>query len=195
MPTLAAIVPAGGRARRLAGHKLGADVVGRSLLDRTIDGLPADAYLICVGVALPTDRSVSWVRENPPFGGPLAAVAAGAAALGPDVDRVLVVGGDMPEAGRAVQALLAALRSRTDCAVVRDNEGRRQALLSAWSRSALAQRLEALAPVEHRPLGALLDDLVVAEVPDRWGAAADVDTPDDLAVARGRFEPPLPRQR
>jgi molybdenum cofactor guanylyltransferase len=202
VPVLGVVVPAGGRGRRLDGHKLAADVTGRGLLDRTLDSLPAHVLVVCVGTELPTHRAVTWVQESPPFGGPLAAVAAGVAALTPDVAHVLVVGGDMPLAGLALSDLLDALspvdqaltlgRRAQGCAVVVDGSGRRQPLLSAWTRTALVARLAFLAPTDGRALAALLDDVDVVEVADSWGAAADVDTPGDLADARGRFEQPHP---
>ena len=117
MPSLGVVVPAGGRGRRLAGHKLAADVAGRPLLDRTLDGLPEDAVIVCVGPSMPTDRDVLWVQETPVFGGPLAAVAAGEAALPPLVTTVLLVGGDMPAAGLAIPALLAAVTGDAGAAV------------------------------------------------------------------------------
>jgi molybdopterin-guanine dinucleotide biosynthesis protein A len=202
VPALGVVVPAGGRAHRLGGGKLTADVTGRNLLDRTLDGLPREAAVVCVGAELPTSHLVVWVQESPPFGGPLAAVAAGVAALPAEVVTVLVVGGDMPHAALAVPALLDALapddgapgqgRTPPDCAVVVDGGGRRQPLLSAWTRTALVARLAALAPTDGRALAALLDDVLVDEVADAWGAAADVDTPTDLTAARGRFGQPLP---
>ena len=102
MPALGVVVPAGGRGRRLDGEKLTADVTGVALLDRTLDGLPDDAVVVCVGPALATRRAVAWTRETPAWGGPLAAVAAGVDALPPEVTVVVLVGGDMPDAGRAV---------------------------------------------------------------------------------------------
>ena len=63
MAALGVIVPAGGRGRRLSGDKLTADVSGRLLLDRTLDGLPGDALVVCVGPALATVRAVRWVQD------------------------------------------------------------------------------------------------------------------------------------
>ena len=119
---------------------------------------------------------------------------------------MLLVGGDMPDASLAVPSLLAALATDPGptvgagavhtpavCAVVIDATGRRQPLLSAWHRNALADRLRDLVPTDGRPLAALLDTVTeVAEVIDVWGAAHDVDTPSDLAAARERYEQPNP---
>jgi CTP:molybdopterin cytidylyltransferase MocA len=201
VPALGVVVPAGGRGRRLDGDKLSADVTGVALLDRTLDGLPADAVVVCVGPTRATRRDVAWTRETPAAGGPLAAVAAGVDALPPDVTVVLLVGGDMPDAGRAVDALLDSLdtevgpnpgRTAPRCSAVTDRGGRRQPLLTAWRRDDLERRLTALSPTHGRALAALLDEVVVTDVPDSWAASRDVDTPADLAAARERFEQPLP---
>ena len=201
MPVLGVVVAAGGRARRLDGDKLSTDVAGVALLDRTLDGLPAEAVVVCVGPTIRTRRTVTWTQESPPSGGPLAAVAAGVAALPADVAVVLLVGGDMPDAGHGVAALLEALgagvepgqgRTAPRCSAVIDRDGRRQPLLTAWGRPDLEGRLTALSPTDGRALTALLDHVEVVEVPDTWAASRDVDTPADLAAARARFEQPLP---
>ncbi|HYN74642.1 MAG TPA: NTP transferase domain-containing protein [Candidatus Limnocylindria bacterium] len=196
-PRVAVIVAAGGRSSRLAGDKLTAEVAGRTLLDHTLDGLPADAQVVCVGREVSTTRAVVWVRESPEFGGPLAAVEAGVEALPDDATVVVLVGGDMPGAGRAVPHLLAALggdqkggaAAAPACAVTLDGTGREQPLLSAWRRSVLVERLAELRPTAGRALTALLDSVAPVTIEDRWGAATDVDTRADLAAARERLGP------
>ncbi len=195
MTVLAVVVPAGGRGRRLSQDKLSADVNGRALLDRTLDGLPEDAVIICVGPEIPTRRSVGWVRESPPYAGPLGAVEAGVDAVPKEVDVVVLVGGDMPWSGQAIPALLAALdsidgRTAPDCAVLTDGSGRLQPLLSAWRLASIVSALTALDATAGRPLSALLDRVQFLVVEDLWSASEDVDTPADLASARDRFRPP-----
>ena len=108
VPSVAVVVPAGGRASRLDGSKLAADVGGMTLLDRTLDGLPPDALVVCVGPEVFDDQ------VGPLGGGPHAVrrtadrCRAGSAPSRPDVRTVVLVGADMPEAGRAVADLLAA---------------------------------------------------------------------------------------
>lgn len=171
------VVLAGGAARRFGADKLAL------LLDRVLDGLPAGVGLVvCVGPERATRRpGVVWTREDPPLGGPLAALAAGAARTSSAV--VVVVGGDMPAVGGAVEALAAAVRVDRPVALLVDAAGRRQPLASAWRRDVLVARLAALGPVQGRALHALLDTLdagEVVEVPDAWEAARDVDVPGDL---------------
>lgn len=196
-PRVAVVVAAGGRSSRLAGGKLTAEVAGRTLLDHTLDGLPADAQVVCVGPEVSTTRAVLWVQESPEFGGPLAAVEAGVEALPDDATVVVLVGGDMPGAGRAVPHLLAALggdqtrgaAAGPACAVTLDLTGRAQPLLSAWHRAVLVERLAELSPTSGRALTALLDGVTPVTIEDRWAAATDIDTQADLRAARERLGP------
>lgn len=202
--SLAVIVPAGGRSVRF-GHpsdeggepepdKLGADLDGRSVLDVALAGLPAHADIVCVGPQRPTRRPVTWVREEPAHAGPLAAVAAGLAALHPDATQVGLVGGDMPAAGNFLPSLgfaLAAARAKSpatqpDGVVAADATGRLQPLLSIWSRQALVGVLRALGDLAGRPLHALLDEARVGSLGMPPMATDDIDTPMDLDQARRR---------
>ena len=124
-------------------------------------------------------RDVPWAREAPPGSGPRAAGAAGVAALPHEVDRVLVVGGDMPYVARATAALHEALGG-SEVAVLVDVHGRDQPLAALWNRTSLTRALADLGPLRGVPLRRLLDEADVARVPDTWGAAQDVDTLEDL---------------
>ncbi len=176
-----------------------ADVGGVSLLERTLSGLPDGSLVVCVGPPVPTTRAVTWAREDPPLGGPLAAVEAGLGALPSGVETVLLIAGDMPRAGLASAALLEALEANSGgLAVVVDDEDRPQPLLSAWARDLLTERIGALAPTAGRAVTALLDTANPVLVDDAWGASADVDTDEDLRVLRAGLavsrpdEPPHP---
>lgn len=190
--SMAAIVLAGGRSRRLPPQKLAEDLGGETVLDRTLSGLPTGLLIVCVGSAIPTARPTEWVRESPALGGPLAGVEAGLAAVPDHVSVVLVVAGDLPAAGRAVPALLTALGSDDPAAVavLAEPTGRPQPLLAAWHRSALADTLLSLQPTADRAAAAMLDSVrltgSIREVPDIWGASRDIDEPADLEAARSR---------
>ncbi len=160
------IVVAGGRSTRFGSDKLD------TLLGPTLDGLPADCSVVCVGPARPTARAVRWVREEPAFAGPLAAVAAGLVAS--DSAVVVLVGGDMTGVGAAAPALRAIATAGRPAALV-DASGRRQPLASAWPRAELEGRLAAIGETVGRPLSLLLDVDGLVEVADLWGAARDLD--------------------
>lgn len=111
-----AIVLAGGRSRRLgevAKARLHLD--GRTLLQHTVDAVAGAASIVVVGPA-PTEslpERVLFAREDPPFGGPAAAVAAGLDALPSPADLVMVLACDMPAVDVAVAALIKSLSRAT----------------------------------------------------------------------------------
>ena len=127
---LAAVVLAGGESRRFGGDKLAADLDGLSLLERAVTDLPYDAQLIIVGPEREIGRPAVFAREEPPGGGPAAAMIAGLRlALSGDTAAIVVLPGDAPAAGRAAMTLLSVLRSSGASAVLAvDRSGHPQPL-------------------------------------------------------------------
>jgi molybdopterin-guanine dinucleotide biosynthesis protein A len=168
------LLVAGGRSLRFGTDKLA------MLLDMTIGGLPVDWPIVVVGPRRATARTVTWIREDPPLSGPLAAIGAGVERVPADANHVVVVAADMPQAGLAVTALVDACTPGIDVAYLVDRHGIRQPLLAcyraAWLRTTLARHV----PLDNRPARLLLAGGEVAEVVDRWAAGHDVDTPTDL---------------
>ena len=178
-PPYDAIVLAGGRARRAGGEKLALRRGGQSVLDLAVLAVGDAATVVVVGpvVAVPKVRGqLVWRREDPPYGGPVAAIAAALPEL--RCERVVVLAGDVPAAGPAVTATLAALGADIDVAVVVDTEGVQQPLLAAYRTDWLRERVAA----GGRAARSLLDGARCVEVPDRWDAARDVDTREDAAA-------------
>lgn len=187
---------AGGGGRRLGGvDKPGLSRAGTRLLDIAIDAVraarddaPATAVVV-VGPPRPVPDGVVAVREDPPGGGPAAAVAAGVAALArlgapSDTDGpVVLLAADLPRLTvGTVDRLISALTDEptAGAAVLLDDTGRRQLLLAAWRADALRRAADALPARGHgRPLRSLYDGVTVVEVPGRDDEWADVDTPDD----------------
>ena len=77
------VVLAGGPATRLGGvAKAGIEVGGRTLLDLAIEALlDADEVVVAGAEAVRTSRPVTFVREDPPYGGPVAGLLTGVDAL------------------------------------------------------------------------------------------------------------------
>lgn len=160
-----ALVLAGGRSTRMGRHKPGLVVDGQTLLDRVLQATASAATTVVVGPQQPTCRPVRWAREDPPYAGPVPALAAGLALLTADV--VVLLAADLVRLdGSHVEALVAAAP-----AVLIDDEGREQWLCGAWPRELL------------RPVGERLQDVLRPLEPVRLSLPgwADVDTPDDLA--------------
>ncbi|PZU40242.1 MAG: molybdenum cofactor guanylyltransferase [Microbacterium sp.] len=191
MRRLDAIVLAGGRASRLGGAiKPLLEIEGRSLLTRAIDAaVDAGARRIVVAsTPLGDDPRVTWVREDPPFGGPVAGIVAALPAI--DAEWVLVLAADLPRAAAAVQALRAgwpdaAAEAATEGVCLVDAEHRAQRLTAVY-RTASLRRVAAALPAAGRgsAVRALTDGLALSLVDDVAGASRDVDTWQDLEQAR-----------
>ncbi|WP_197021646.1 gephyrin-like molybdotransferase Glp [Cellulomonas sp. HZM] len=193
-PRTAAVVLSGGRGSRLGGVRKGDVHVGaRSMLDVVLDGLDAAgiADVVVVGHPGETPRpDVQVVREEPPFGGPLAGIGSGLAALPDSVERVLLLACDLPRAPEIVALLLrapAAVDAGCDGVVLRDRDGRLQWLAGLYDAPALRAQVRTLDEVgglAGRPVRAALERLRLVEVDDPDGLTLDVDTTADLDEAR-----------
>jgi molybdopterin-guanine dinucleotide biosynthesis protein A len=180
-----ALVLAGGRSRRMGVPKLGLVVAGDTLLAHACAAVQDARRLVVVG---PPDqpgtppRAIA-VREDPPFGGPAAAIAAGLSGLGADeADRVVVLAADVPRAGEVVPVLLAALDARPDAdgVVARSSDGHRQPLLAVYRTAALRSALAAHAPLAGSSVMRVIAGLALTEIDLPDVVLADVDTPADL---------------
>jgi molybdopterin-guanine dinucleotide biosynthesis protein A len=190
---VAAIVLAGGRSSRFGREKLAEPIGGRPMLDHAIDAVKALAKDVAiVVVAAPTSAlrvhgGVDVVRDEQPFEGPLAGLATGLAALDPALERVIVIGGDMPTLVPAVLRRLLDALDTHEAAVLADDTGPRPLPLAA-RRSVAAPAVDRLLAAGERRLRALLGELDVAVIaPSTWRAddldaasLRDVDTPADL---------------
>lgn len=192
------IVLAGGTSRRLGGvDKLGLTLAGRPLLDHVLLACRGASRVVAVGPPRPVlaDDEVGgrasdelvWCREDPPGGGPLAAVRAGAWHLVSPI--VVVVGGDMPYVGPLIGRLVDAVAGGADAAACPDEAGRPLPLPTAFRHEVLAARLSETSDpsAPPGPLRRLLERVEATLVPAN-GEDADVDTPEQLAAARERAE-------
>jgi molybdopterin-guanine dinucleotide biosynthesis protein A len=186
-----AVVLAGGAARRLGGaDKPGVRVGGRALLDRVLAACADARTTVVVADPRPTARPVTWAREEPPGGGPVAALDAGLRHT--TAEAVVVLSADLPFLGEAtVRRLLSALRATgAEGVLLTDSDGRDQPLVAAYRASALRRELAALTTeygsATGLPLRRLTAGLHLTRVSDPV-ASFDCDTWDDIAAARARI--------
>ncbi len=185
-----AIVLTGGRSSRLdSAAKSELYLAEQTLLQHTLSAASAARCIAVVGPepSKPLPDGVLLTRESPPFGGPVAGIAAGMAALAAfstvASDAVLVLACDMPHVDRAIAPLLGGLAKHSLAdGVVGVENGHRQSLAAAYRTGPLHLALEA-----HQNSGSLHGlsvkflmqnlDLVLISLPHE--ATADVDTWDD----------------
>lgn len=186
-----AIVLAGGRSRRLGGaDKARLQCDGVTLLASTIAAAPQARRTVVVGPdsSEPLPADVLMAREQPPFGGPAAAIAAGLRRLNehvPAPDAVLVLACDMPHIDLAVPLLLEALASdpNTDGTIATDTAGQAQPLAAAYRFAPLAAAITTHADqLNGLAVRQLVADLTLTPVVVPAGSTADVDTWDDAAA-------------
>lgn len=172
-----AVLLAGGRGSRLGGrHKPAIAVRGRTLLNHALAAVAGADRVVVVGPVEPTDRPVRWTREQPPGGGPVAALAAGLAEI--DATEIVVLATDL--AGITAGTIDRLRNARTaDGAVLCDATGRKQWLIGVWR----TDRLRAALPVAPAGMSlfSVLSSLDVVDVPELPGESVDIDTPADLA--------------
>jgi len=199
-----AIILAGGRSSRLGGvPKSGLIYDGATLLERSLRAAGAARRTVVVGPhpgGLP--GGVLTCREEPPFAGPAAAIAAGLAALAADhasrhaaaAPYTLVLACDMPRSAGAVRALAEALaasaagtpeRDGADGVMAVSADGRKQPLAGFYGTAVLQRSVADAASrdrLENASVFALLARLDVREVRVPPGSTDDVDTWDDASA-------------
>lgn len=181
MVTWAAVVLAGGGAERLGGTDKGAlRHRGRTLLQHALAAVDAADEIVVVGPEVRTPGPVTFVRESPPGGGPLAGLAAGIAALEKAHDRVVVLAVDMPHVTADTVGRLLAAAERVDAAWLTDSEGRRQ--LAGAVRPSLVPAPE---DAHGTPMRTLMRAGSSRDVAAVGAEADDVDTWTDVARLHG----------
>lgn len=183
--TVGGIVLTGGTAARLDGaDKGGIEIGGSTLLERALAALAEVPQVVVVGPEVPTSRPVTFRREDPPGGGPAAAVLAGLSGFPRPPGIVVVLAVDMPMVTAATVARLLAgvAGAGAEGAVLVDAAGYRQTLCAAYRVGPLAQR--GARAGEGAAMRRLVAALEIVEVPATGHEADDVDTWDDLARLR-----------
>ncbi|GGG63821.1 hypothetical protein GCM10011374_29150 [Kocuria dechangensis] len=182
---LHAVILAGGRSSRLGGTpKAGLRRDGTTLVERTVDAVREAAGVVVVGPGdLVLPEGVLRAREDPPFGGPAAGIAAGLRVLEalPPARWTLTLACDMPGVRTAVELLLDAARTCPGASgfIAATPDGRRQPLAALY-RSAVLHEACAGRDLAGRSVRSVVRDLALREVPVPEIATEDVDTWDDV---------------
>lgn len=194
------VVLTGGASTRMGFDKAGARLADRTLLEHVLGSVAAGVPVVIVGEAPgkpAAHRTPAPLvcREDPPGGGPAAAVEAALPHIRTPLFGLLAT--DMPFAAGLFTGLIEVLAQRpeVDAVVPRDADGRRQPLAAAY-RTTAVRAAAAGRDLAGAPLRSLLGDLAGAEFPlppaDAW-RLRDLDTPADLAWAEAqhaRHRPP-----
>lgn len=186
MTSVAAVLLVGGEGRRLGGIAKPLLVLdGRTLFDRAVEAVSAVGArpIVAVGPVLDETAPVFWVREEPPLGGPAAALAAGIRDI--RSEWVYLLAGDLVRPEAIVERLAARLAEGTDAeGVAFTAEGREQWLAGVYRAASVRRALAQLGSPEGASLRAVLGGLAIDWIVDEDGVTRDIDSPADLDRAR-----------
>lgn len=195
---IGAILLAGGRGSRMDGAvKPLFEVGGSTLLGSAVDAAGAAGAhpITVVSPVLDDTLPVDWVREDPPFGGPAAALVAALGSWSEDDDPewTLVLACDLPRVHAAVVALVAetSREPATDGVCLVDASGRNQWLIAAYRTASLRRASDGLASNgQNVSMKALVSSLEIRSVAAPDQITRDIDTWEDLLDARRTARPP-----
>lgn len=216
-PAVDLIVLAGGRGSRLGGaSKPAVEVAGRSLLARVLDARGLARRVVVVGpdaardAAGPQPAPLIWALEDPPFGGPVAGIVAGLAALdqttpgqatepnpGPEGSPwLLVLACDLPWAADAARLLISAVAdpasgsAHLDGFHLVDADGREQWLAGIYRGAALREGMRRLgSEARGASVRQLLSGFSLRGIRDAGQAGRDVDTWQDVRESTALLNP------
>lgn len=159
------------------------------MLDTALAAVATLGRTVVVGPTRPElGAHIVQTREPEPGSGPVAAVAAGLAALGADpASHIVVLAADLPFLTDTAVSELIRRRGDFDAVFAADASGRPQYLIGVWRSESLASRLHALGSVINQPMKALVPpstDIVALPGVD------DCDTPGEIDAARATLGSP-----
>jgi molybdopterin-guanine dinucleotide biosynthesis protein A len=191
LSAFAAVVLAGGQATRLGGaDKASIEINGRTLLEHALDAVIDAGEVVVVGEQVPTDRPVTFVVEEPRYGGPAAGLLTGRGMLLRWFPTIAVLAVDMPHLTSSTFRRLHEAAVGHEGAALTDADGRRQLAFVVETA-----RLDAVSPdLEGRhgmSIRALLEPLDLVDVPAVGPEARDIDSWSDLRDARTGQSDPL----
>jgi molybdopterin-guanine dinucleotide biosynthesis protein A len=186
MTTLfSAMILTGGTSSRFGSDKSQALLGSHSLIEILLTNLPANMEIVIVGPNIPSaSRPVSYAREDPSGGGPVAAIHAGLDLI--HSEFVVIIATDMPFAHQVLALLMANLPETEDATIPLDFQGVRQTLCALYRVGSLRQALAKLGDTHGQSMRNLTQLLSVKELrlePSLQHVLLDIDTPSDLEQA------------
>lgn len=173
------IILAGGQGTRMGGvNKAAVQLNGRRLVDHLLDQLDDHAVIVVSPHPLP---GIITTSEQPPFGGPVAGIAAGIAELDPHSEFTAVLAVDAPHSAEMLPVLQAAIDT-SDVAVTVAADGWIQPLCAVWRTPSLIRALATLGEVRDRPVKALLRQVATMVEVAGDGSETDYDTIGELTT-------------
>lgn len=174
---LSIVILTGGTSRRMGTDKASMRLGSRSMLEHALAQIPSSTSVVVVGEDFsPRPDHVLVVREDPPLGGPVAAL--GAALPKITTTKVGLVAVDMPFGPQIVHSLASQLTDEFDAVVPIDTQGFHQGLAAVYSSNALRRALSAFSA--GASMKSLLATLNIFTIPLSDELLIDLDTPQEV---------------
>jgi molybdopterin-guanine dinucleotide biosynthesis protein A len=175
------VVLAGGRGSRLGGREKGEiRLQGRRLIDIVVGAaLETGSEKVIIAGDVEAEGAVS-IREEPPFGGPAAGLAAALPHL--ESEWILLLACDLPHARLLCHLLFESFREvdpETD-GLVALHENRVQWLAGLYRRRSIEAALARFGEAADASMKDLFGPMMLREVQDPEGLSRDIDTPAEL---------------
>lgn len=183
---MTSIILTGGKSTRFGKNKSEAIVCGKTLLEILVSNLP-DNDIVIVGPE--TNVAARYIREEPLFSGPVAAIAAALKII--ESDSVAVFATDMPFAPLVLPELLRNFNS--DAAIPLDALGISQPLSAIYRTESLKRAISSLPTATNQSMKKLLEQMTVELISTcNFDYLMDIDSPEDIFAAisiQRRFTP------
>ena len=178
-----AVVLAGGRSSRFGSDKITATLRGSRLIDLVLVEIPGSVPVVIAGPdpgLIP--RQALVVREEPRYGGPVAAIAAALPHVA--TARMVIIAADMPGAAPHLGELVSGLPADADGLMPIDEAGRLQILSGAYWAASLDAAIHRISDPDATGLAMneVVSRLHIRTVAWPHARTWDVDTPADLAL-------------
>ena len=184
MSALSVVLLTGGKGLRMGGvSKAELTLNGYTFRDRILLALISVPQIIVVGPTFPAENpKISFTRDQPIGGGPVAAISAAIPLVGHEFVGILSV-----DAPFAVSPLLEMYRvmeqDSIDEALVATDGNHESYLVSVYRRDALIRALSQLGKAENASMKSLLSHIEYGSVQFPRHQLIDVNTPEDLKRA------------
>ena len=178
------ILLGGGRSSRMGADKLELSRQGRSLASWGLAALLAVServVFVSPHRSGTTSGAVTFVLEDPPFGGPVAGLAAALEVIPQSVGDVYLLAGDLAHPDAIVRRLAVAAPGPDGVALV-DQEGWVQYLSGRYRTAALRAALAELDDVRDVSVRRALGSLRLTKVTVPAAVIEDIDTPEQAAT-------------
>jgi molybdopterin-guanine dinucleotide biosynthesis protein A len=181
---LSVVVLAGGSSRRMGSDKSKTAFGGGTILNFQLEQIPNDYNVVVVGETIYAGPRVTCTREDPPGGGPVAALACGLKHV--NTPAIVLLAVDTPF---AIPHLLRRELGPNSLALIpREHGGKVQYLAGLYRSESLRHALEQLGSPINRSMSELTGHLQSIDYLELGPEVAldfmDIDTPQDLMNAR-----------